>query len=183
VSRFGIASYQSRTDLRAGLAEWLSTDFNLSPPDFHGGYIPYTLQASTAGRVFRVGDAAGHCLPLTGEGIRPALYFGLAAGRLARRVLDNELPLEQALSLYSGFVLEHRIYYNLLLALQNWLTRLPVHLTEAAMRLVHWPRVLKPVMRVYWRAFDPATLMPTAEEIRVIQRLSPKERKLHRLVL
>ena len=27
------------------------------------------------------GDSAGHCLPLTAEGIRTAIYFGLAAGR------------------------------------------------------------------------------------------------------
>ena len=26
--------------------------------------------------VFFVGDSAGHCLPLTAEGIRTALYFG-----------------------------------------------------------------------------------------------------------
>ena len=36
--------------------------------------------------VFFVGDSAGHCLPLTAEGIRTALYFGLACGRELRAV-------------------------------------------------------------------------------------------------
>jgi flavin-dependent dehydrogenase len=33
-----------------------------------------------------VGDAAGHCLPLTGEGIRPAVFF---AQRLSARLNDE----------------------------------------------------------------------------------------------
>ena len=40
--------------------------------------------------VFFVGDSAGHCLPLSGEGIRTAFYFGIAAGRELRAVLDGE---------------------------------------------------------------------------------------------
>ncbi len=73
-------------------------------------------------------------------------------------MLDDELPPGQALSLYTDFVMEHRVYRDLLLALQDWLTRLPVRLAEAAARLVHWSRVLKPVARAYWRAFDPYSL-------------------------
>jgi hypothetical protein len=42
-------------------------------------------------------------------------------------------------------MLEHRIYYDWLLTLQHWLTRLPVRLTEAVTKLINWPRVLKPV--------------------------------------
>ena len=34
--------------------------------------------------VFFAGDSAGHCLPTTAEGIRTALYFGLACGRELR---------------------------------------------------------------------------------------------------
>lgn len=183
VSRFGMASYEGQTKLQPRLVNWLDADFDLSPAGFHGGYFPYTLQAPTAGQVFRVGDAAGHCLPLTGEGIRPALYFGLAAGRLVRRVLDNELPLEKALWLYHQFVLKHRIYYGLLLGLQHSLTHLPVCFTEGAARLTHWPRLLQPVMRCYWQAFDPAALMPTAADIRALQRFSSEEERWHLLVL
>lgn len=177
VSRFGLGSYGGQTKLRAGLVNWLDADFDLSPAGFHGGYFPSTLRASTAGQVFRVGDAAGHCLPLTGEGIRPALYFGLAAGRLVRRVLDGELLLAQALAQYNDFVLKHQIYYDTLLRLQRWLPRLPVRLTEEVARVVHWSWVLQPMLQGYRRAFDPITLKPAAEELKAIQRLSPDKRR------
>ena len=36
--------------------------------------------------MFFAGDSAGHCLPLTAEGIRTALYFGLACARELRSV-------------------------------------------------------------------------------------------------
>ena len=36
------------------------------------------------GDVFFAGDSAGHCLPLTAEGIRTAFYFGIALGRELR---------------------------------------------------------------------------------------------------
>lgn len=38
-------------------------------------------------------DAAGQCLALTGEGIRPALVWGQEAGRQARRVLEGHADL------------------------------------------------------------------------------------------
>ena len=40
--------------------------------------------------MFFVGDSAGHCLPLSGEGIRTAFYFGIACGRELRAVLAGE---------------------------------------------------------------------------------------------
>jgi hypothetical protein len=58
--------------------------------------------------------------------------------------------------------------------LQDWLTRLPVRLTEAEARLVHWAQVLRPVMRAYRRAFDPAALAPTAEEVAMMEHYSPR---------
>lgn len=177
VSRFGMGSYHGQTNLKAGLVNWLDKDFDLSPARFHGGYFPHTLQSPIAGRIFRVGDAAGQCLPLTGEGIRPALYFGLAAGRLVRRVLDNEMPVAQALAQYNDFILKHWIYYKVLLRLQHWLPRLPVRLTESAAKLVNWPWVLKPILSFYWRAFDPAALAPTGEEVELMSWLPRQERR------
>ncbi len=35
------------------------------------------------------GDSAGHCLPLTAEGIRTAFYFGIACGRELRAVVEG----------------------------------------------------------------------------------------------
>ena len=39
--------------------------------------------------VFFAGDSAGHCLPLTAEGIRTAFYFGIALGRELREVVEG----------------------------------------------------------------------------------------------
>ena len=44
-----------------------------------------------------VGDSAGHCFPLSGEGIRTAFYFGIAAGREIRAVVAGARSREEAL--------------------------------------------------------------------------------------
>ena len=63
--------------------------------------------------IFFVGDSAGHCLPTTAEGIRTALYFGLACGRELRLVLDGRQTRGQALTRYAGFCDEHRWAFTL----------------------------------------------------------------------
>ena len=69
--------------------------------------------------VFFVGDSAGHCLPLTAEGIRTALYFGLACGRELRGVLDGSRTREQALARYGAFSDAHARKFRWLLAVQR----------------------------------------------------------------
>jgi 2-polyprenyl-6-methoxyphenol hydroxylase-like FAD-dependent oxidoreductase len=66
--------------------------------------------------VFFVGDSAGHCLPLTAEGIRPAFYFALALGRELRHVLAGRATREQALERYSAFSAQHAWIFTCLLA-------------------------------------------------------------------
>ena len=68
----------------------------------HGGAIPHRLRSPVAGGILFVGDAAGHCLPLSAEGIRAAVYFGTAAGRLVRASLRGELPRTEALRRYAA---------------------------------------------------------------------------------
>ena len=50
------------------------------------------LRRATEGPVFFVGDSAGHCLPLTAEGIRTAFYFGLQALASANGMVDGYPP-------------------------------------------------------------------------------------------
>ena len=52
--------------------------------------------------MFFVGDSAGHCFPLSGEGIRTAFYFGIACGRELRGVLAGRRSREQALAAYGA---------------------------------------------------------------------------------
>ena len=63
---------------------------------YQGNWFPHALRAATDGDVLCVGDSAGHCFPLSGEGIRTAFYFGIAAGRELRAVLDGGQTREQA---------------------------------------------------------------------------------------
>ena len=56
---------------------------------YQGNWFPHRLRDAAEDGVFFVGDSAGHCFPLSGEGIRTAFYFGIAvraraAGRAAR---------------------------------------------------------------------------------------------------
>ena len=57
---------------------------------YQGNWFPHRLRAATDGEVLYVGDSAGHCFPLSGEGIRTAFYFGIAAGRELRAVIAGE---------------------------------------------------------------------------------------------
>ena len=63
---------------------------------YQGNWIPHKLRRATEGGVFFVGDSAGHCLPLSAEGIRTALYFGIALGRELRGVVEGRQSREQA---------------------------------------------------------------------------------------
>ena len=64
----------------------LAADLDRDPVRFQGNWIPHRIRPAVEDGVSFVGDSAGHCLPLTAEGIRTALYFGLAAGRELRTV-------------------------------------------------------------------------------------------------
>ena len=57
---------------------------------YQGNWFPHRLRTATDGDVLYVGDSAGHCFPLSGEGIRTAFYFGIAAGRELRAVLAGD---------------------------------------------------------------------------------------------
>ncbi len=157
-SRVGLGSYLGHTQLNATLTDFIRTEFACPSDGRHGGYFPYRRQPSVTGHVFRVGDAAGQCLPFTGEGIRPALYFGMAVGRLVRRVLASDMTEAQALAEYRAFVGRHAWIHRLLLAAQKVVPGLPMTWIEALAGFVQSPARFDAVMRVYWRAFDPAAL-------------------------
>ena len=143
---------------RAGLASFTQNEFGLPPDGRHGGHFPYRLQSTSTGDVFRIGDAAGQCIPLTGEGIRPALYFGAMAGRLVRRALDEEISLPTALHRYERFVGRRVRLYRHLLIVQKVLPALPMGWIGGVARYVQRPDVLDPLLRCYWKMFEPDAL-------------------------
>ena len=97
--------------------------------------------------MFFAGDSAGHCIPLSGEGIRTAFYFGIAAGREIARRLDGTQTNEQALTRYAAFSARHAPAYGLALALQHAIPRLPPRVLTQLLQLMGRERPCR-------RAFD-----------------------------
>ncbi len=84
--RIGVGSFDPRFHVREP-TERLAEDLGAERVRYQGNWIPHALRDGTEDGVFFAGDSAGHCLPLTAEGIRTALYFGIACGRELRAVL------------------------------------------------------------------------------------------------
>jgi flavin-dependent dehydrogenase len=106
--------------------------------------IPHQLRAPVAGGVLFVGDAAGHCLPLSAEGIRAAVYFGTAAGRLIGAALRDELTRAEALRRYAALHGAEERHYAKLLRAQKRIPELAprtlgtlAHALTSA-RVQHW---------------------------------------------
>jgi flavin-dependent dehydrogenase len=112
-SLIGLGSYTGASRLGPALRR-LVDDLGTRASEFHGAFFPNRMLRPTVNGLFAVGDAAGQCLPLTAEGIRPALYFGDHCGALVQRVLDGELTLESALGTYARRVLRYRRAYAVL---------------------------------------------------------------------
>jgi len=152
----GIGTYRGATHLLRPLNRF-AAHFDIQPGDIHGTCFPRRLRASTAGNLFVVGDAAGMCIGLTCEGIRPAMFFGEACGQILRRVLDNKLTLEEGLAGYAAFVKARQRFFRLFSALQVMLNRLPVPWIDGVALVVQHDRFCPWVLDKYWgltRAWD-----------------------------
>lgn len=157
-TREGVASYRGRGKrLRTDLARFVEED-NLPPRTVHGGVFPARLRPQVAGPVLVAGDAAGQCLPLTGEGIRPALVWGQEAGRQAARVLRGEVSLDRALAAYQDRVLARRRQYRILERLQAGLLRMPGRVLPAAVGLFVDGPLARAAQRSYWWVANPDLL-------------------------
>ncbi len=118
------------------------------------------------GNVFVVGDAAGQCLPFTGEGIRPALYFGQACGDIIQAVVDGRLSLTEGLLRYREFINRHRWMYRIMALAQLALLRLPVPLSSRLIGLICREPLRGRILPGYVRFADPRALIPLASPAR-----------------
>jgi flavin-dependent dehydrogenase len=122
----------------------LAEDLDSEAVRYQGNWIPHQLRAATAGDVFFVGDSAGHCLPLTAEGIRTAFYFGIACGRELRAVIDGQSDRPTALRRYGEFSAAHEWKFRWMLRTQRAVPKVPPRLLATALRameresFVHW---------------------------------------------
>ena len=143
--RVGVGSFDPRDHVKDPTLE-LARDVDVPAVRFQGNWIPHRIRPAVEGTTFFVGDSAGHCLPVTAEGIRPALYFGLALGRELRAVHLGHQPRERALRRYAAFSASHRWKYEALYRVQN----LVGHVNPRP-RLMHpWLRAMAPDAITRW---------------------------------
>jgi digeranylgeranylglycerophospholipid reductase len=122
--RVGVGSYEPRDHVKEPTVE-LARRLEVDAVRYQGNWFPHRLRPAAADGVFFVGDSAGHCFPLSGEGIRTAFYFGIACGRELRAVLDGAQTRDQALGAYARYSRRHAPAFTWALALQRAIPRLP----------------------------------------------------------
>lgn len=161
--RIGVCSYQAKTRLKSVLCSFSNRDELRS---IHGGYFPAKLRAPTQRGIFAVGDAAGHCLPVTGEGIRTAIYFGEYCGRVIRYIIEGRLSHQEGFAEYERFVKQHKRDFVYLRRLQKTIELIPDFLK---VKIAEWAqRNLDYVMARYIGIADPEKLTgPTKIDKRV----------------
>jgi menaquinone-9 beta-reductase len=133
-TRIGVGSFDPKFHVRDTTVQ-LAEDLDRDVVRYQGNWIPHKLRPATGRGVFFTGDSAGHCLPLTAEGIRTALYFGMALGRELRGVVDGRQTREQAATRYAAFNDSHEVKFKWMLRVQKLVPRVP-------------PRALGPLIRL-----------------------------------
>ncbi|GIV80272.1 NAD(P)/FAD-dependent oxidoreductase [Litorilinea aerophila] len=147
-TRFGVGSFDKSLQLRPVLAHFLSR-YHLSPGDTHGGVLVIAPRAPVVNGVFRVGDAAGHCLPLSGEGIRTAIFHGIHCGRAIAGVLAGSLTRQEAEALYRLQVRGNERFQARLLTLQTLVAHTPEWLLALAGQICARPALTHRIMGRY----------------------------------
>jgi flavin-dependent dehydrogenase len=133
--RIGIGSFDPRFHVK-DTTVMLTEDLGKEPNEYQGNWIPHKLRTATEGGVFFAGDSAGHCLPLSAEGIRTALYFGIALGRELRAVVEGRQSREEAAAAYAEFHDAHEWKFRWMLRVQKLIPRIPPRLLAPAIRLM-----------------------------------------------
>jgi flavin-dependent dehydrogenase len=141
--RIGVGSFDPHDRVKDPTVR-LATELERDSVRYQGNWIPHRIRPATEDGVFFVGDSAGHCLPLTAEGIRTAFYFAIACGRELRAVLEGERDRDAALRRYHAFAAAHRWKLEALLLAQQTVPRLHPRALHALVRafgrrgVSHW---------------------------------------------
>jgi len=132
--RVGVGSFDPRDHVKEPTVR-LAGDLDVPAVRYQGNWIPHEMRRPVEDGVFFCGDSAGHCLPTTAEGIRTALYFGLACGRELRAVVEGRQDRALALSRYGAFCDRHERAFRWLLRVQGLVSRVnPTPLMTPAVR-------------------------------------------------
>jgi flavin-dependent dehydrogenase len=139
--RIGIGSFDPGFHVREPTVR-LAEDLEAETVRYQGNWIPHALRDATEDGVFFAGDSAGHCLPLTAEGIRTALYFGIACGRELRSILAGGQTRAQALARYHAFSAAHARPFRWMLRVQRLIPRVPPPLLGASLHAIDRQRFI-----------------------------------------
>ncbi len=134
-ARIGVGSYDPHQHVKEGTRE-LASRLDADAVRYQGNWFPHRLRPATEDGVFFAGDSAGHCLPLSGEGIRTAFAFGIAVGRELGKVLDGSQSRAQALAAYHAQSAAQARFYGRLLKLQRLIPALPPRVLALAFKAV-----------------------------------------------
>ncbi|HTW12086.1 MAG TPA: NAD(P)/FAD-dependent oxidoreductase [Solirubrobacteraceae bacterium] len=133
--RVGVGSFDPRFHVKDTTVQ-LARDLNRDAVRYQGNWIPHRIREATEGGVFFVGDSAGHCLPLTAEGIRTALYFGIACGRELAAVVAGRQTKAAALARYGAFSAAHRWKFEWMLRVQRLVPQVPPRALAPALKAI-----------------------------------------------
>jgi flavin-dependent dehydrogenase len=134
-ARVGVASYAPAGHVRRP-TDQLAERLELEAVRYQGNWFPHRLRPGVEDSIFFVGDSAGHCFPLSGEGIRTAFYFGIACGRELTAVLEQRRSRAAALERYASFSAQHARAFAIAGALQWTIPALPPRLLTSGLRLL-----------------------------------------------
>jgi menaquinone-9 beta-reductase len=144
--RIGVGSYEPRHHVKEPTRA-MACRLGAEAVRYQGNWFPHRLRPAAEDGVFFAGDSAGHCIPLSGEGIRTAFYFGIACGRELRAVLAGEQRREQALAAYAAFSRAHEPFFRRALWLQRLIPIVPPRALTALLSVMGRERACR-------RAFD-----------------------------
>lgn len=155
--RVGVGSYAPHDHVKEP-TKALAARLDVDAVRYQGNWFPHRLRDATEPGVFFVGDSAGHCFPLSGEGIRTALYFGVACGRELRAVHAGEQSPEAALVAYHEFSAAHGRAFRRALRLQRLLPVIPPRALATGLALFGRRRLIDRSFGWYLRQADPSVL-------------------------
>jgi flavin-dependent dehydrogenase len=161
--RIGVGSFDPRFHVRE-TTELLAEDLGQDRVGYQGNWIPHRLRRGTEGGIFFAGDSAGQCLPLTAEGIRTGLYFGIGLGRELRGVVEGRQSRGQAEANYASFHEAHRWKFRCMLVIQKALPLVPPRLLAAVVKVVGIKRLLDWFFDHYLAIAPPETASLAADE-------------------
>jgi len=157
--RIGVGSFDPRFHVKEPTVR-LAEDVGADAVGYQGNWIPHRLRPAVEDGTFFVGDSAGHCLPLTAEGIRTAFYFGIACGRELRAVLAGERSREAALSRYGAFSARHGWKFACMLGAQRLVPRLPLGALDGVVDAFGRPRLSRWAFAHYLEIAPPRFASP-----------------------